>query len=321
MDSDDENFQRLVDEEFEELVAAVQDEADEEEAALAAAAAIPRPRYRRRFINRDHVGADQRLMEDYFGDNPRYPPEIFRRRFRMSQRLFIHIADCLSQRYRCFTLRSDATGRPGLSTYQKCTAAIRQLAYAGPADMFDEYLQMGETTALKTLRQFCKGIKELFKGEYLRKPTAEECQRLINMHGTVHHFPGMMGSIDCMHWEWRNCPVAWKGQFTSGFKGRHPTMILEAVADYRLRIWHAYFGVAGSNNDINVLQSSHLFNDESRGEGPQISFVANGTQYNRAYYLVDGIYPRWPVFVKTIRQPVGPKQTYFAKKQEGVRKD
>ncbi|XP_047965847.1 uncharacterized protein LOC125210333 [Salvia hispanica] len=279
MDSDDENFQRLVDEEFEELVAAVQDEADEEEAALAAAAAIPRPRYRRRFINRDHVGADQRLMEDYFGDNPRYPPEIFRRRFRMSQRLFNHIADCLSQRYRCFTLRSDATGRPGLSTYQ--------LAYAGPADMFDEYLQMGETTALKTLRQFCKGIKELFKGEYLRKPTAEECQRLINTHGTVHHFPGMMGSIDCMHWEWKNCPVAWKGQFTSGFKGRHPTMILEAVADYRLRI----------------------------------CFVANGTQYNRAYYLADGIYPRWPVFVKTIRQPVGPKQTYFAKKQEGARKD
>ena len=76
-----------------------------------------------------------------------------------------------------------------------------------------------------------------------------------------------------------------------------------------------------SNNDINVLQSSHLFNDESRGEGPQISFVANGTQYNRAYYLADGIYPRWPVFVKTIRQPVGPKQTYFAKKQEGARKD
>ncbi|XP_047961841.1 protein ALP1-like [Salvia hispanica] len=287
MDSDDENFRRAIDEEFEELVAAVQAEANEEEAALAAAAAIPRPRYHRRYINHDHAGADQRLMEDYFGDNPRYPPEIFRRRFRMSQRLFIHIADCLSQRYMCFTLRSDATGRPGLSTYQKCTMAIKQLAYVGPADMFDEYLHMGETTALKTLRQFCKGIKEIFKGEYLRKPTAEECQRLINMHGTVHHFPGIMGSIDCMHWEWRNCPVAWKG----------------------------------SNNDINVLQSSHLFNDESRGEGPQISFVANGTQYNRAYYLADGIYPRWPVFVKTIRQPVGPKQTYFAKKQEGARKD
>ena len=49
--------------------------------------------------------------------------------------------------------------------------------------------------------------------------------------------------------------------------------------------------------------------------------MANGTQYNRAYYLADGIYPRWPVFVKTIRQPVGPKQSYFAAKQESARKD
>ncbi|XP_047978528.1 uncharacterized protein LOC125220398 [Salvia hispanica] len=215
MDSDDESFQRAIDQEFDELIAAVQAEADEEEAA---AATVPRPIYRRRYINRDHAGADQRLMKDYFGDNPRYPPEIFHRRFRMSQRLFIHIATCLSQRYKCFTLRHDATGRPALSTYQKCTVAIMQLAYVGPADMFNEYLQMGETPALKTLRQFCKGIKEIFKGEYLWKPTTEECQRLITMHGTVHHFPGMKGSIDCVQWEWRNCLVAWKGQFTSWFQ-------------------------------------------------------------------------------------------------------
>ncbi|XP_047938242.1 uncharacterized protein LOC125185822 [Salvia hispanica] len=211
MDSDDESFQRSIDQKFDELVAAVQAEANEEEAAVAA---IPRPIYHWRYINRDHAGADQRLMEDYFGDNSRYPPEIFRRRFRMSQRLFIHIAMCLSQRYRCFTLRYDATGRPGLLTYQKCTVAIRQLAYAGPADMFDEYLQMRETTALKTLRQFCKGIKDIFKGEYLRKPTADECQRLINMHGTVHHFPGCWeASIACTgsggiaRWLGRGCSL------------------------------------------------------------------------------------------------------------------
>ncbi|XP_047979456.1 uncharacterized protein LOC125221382 [Salvia hispanica] len=202
----------------------------------------------------------------------------------MSQRLFIRIATTLAQRYMCFTLRSDASGRPGLSTYLKCTAAIRQLAYAGPADMFDEYLQLGETTALTTLRQFCNCIQAIFGPEYLRKPNADECQRLIDMHGRVHNFSGMLGGIDCMHWEWRNCPVAWKGQFTSGFKGRHPTMILEAVADYRLRIWVR--------------------------ETP-----------NKAYYLADGIYPRWPMFVKTIRQPVGPKQSYFAAKQKSARKD
>ncbi|XP_047964849.1 uncharacterized protein LOC125209288 [Salvia hispanica] len=109
---------------------------------------------------------------------------------------------------------------------------------------------MGETTSLNVLQQFCKGIREVFGPEFLRKPTPDECQRLLDMHGAVHNFPGMMGSIDCMHWEWKNCPVAWKCQFTTG-----------------------------SNNDINVLQSTPIFNDECRGEGPEISFVANGTQY------------------------------------------
>ncbi|XP_047964923.1 uncharacterized protein LOC125209369 [Salvia hispanica] len=76
-----------------------------------------------------------------------------------------------------------------------------------------------------------------------------------------------------------------------------------------------------SNNDINVLQSSPIFNDECRGEGPQISFVANGTQYRRGYYLADEIYPRRPVFVKTLRQPAGAKRQYFARKQEAAKKD
>ncbi|XP_042067052.1 uncharacterized protein LOC121810320 [Salvia splendens] len=183
MDSDDERFQEAVDLEFQNLVAAMQQEADEAEAA--AAVAVPRPFYHRQYIDRNHAGADRRLMEDYFSENARYPTEIFRRRFRMSQQLFVHIATCLAQRFKCFNLRYDATGRPDLSTYQKYTVAIRQLAYAGPADMFDEYLQMGETTALQTLRQFCRGIKDIFKGEFLRKSTSDDCQSLIDMHGAV----------------------------------------------------------------------------------------------------------------------------------------
>ncbi|XP_042022868.1 uncharacterized protein LOC121770142 [Salvia splendens] len=171
MDSDDEQFQQAVDLEFQNLVAAVRREADEAEDA-AAAVAVPRPFYHRWYFDRDHAGADRRLMEDYFNENARYPTEVFRRRLRMSQNLFVHIATCLAQRFKCFNLRYDATGRPGLSTYQKCT-------------------MMGEATALQTLRQFCMGIKDIFKGEYLRKPSADDCQRLIDMHGTAHHFPGI----------------------------------------------------------------------------------------------------------------------------------
>ncbi|XP_047949147.1 uncharacterized protein LOC125194981 [Salvia hispanica] len=39
------------------------------------------------------------------------------------------------------------------------------------------------------------------------------------------------------------------------------------------------------------------------------------------YYLADGIYPRWPVFVKTISYPLGDKRVLFVAKQEAARKD
>ena len=101
--------------------------------------------------------------------------------------------------------------------------AIRQLAYGTTADMFDEYLHVGETTGRSCLKNFGKGVVEAFGDTYLRRPTADDCQSLMRMHETVHSFPGMLGSIDCMHWQWKNCPTAWRGQFTSGYKGSHPT--------------------------------------------------------------------------------------------------
>nr|GFA16615.1 hypothetical protein [Tanacetum cinerariifolium] len=55
--------------------------------------------------------------------------------------------------------------------------------------------------------------------------------------------------IDFMHWEWRNCPKAWHGQFASSDK-RYPTIMLEAVASYDLWTWHAFSWVAGANNDL-----------------------------------------------------------------------
>ncbi|GKF96674.1 ALP1-like protein, partial [Tanacetum coccineum] len=70
----------------------------------------------------------------------------------------------------------------------------------------------------------------------------------------------MLGSIDCIHWEWKKCPVSWQGQYGRGDK-KYPTIMLEVVALHDLWIWHAFFGVAGANNDINVLDNSQLFND------------------------------------------------------------
>jgi hypothetical protein len=50
------------------------------------------------------------------------------------------------------------------------------------------------------------------------------------------------------------------------------------------------FLVAGSNNDINVLNQSPLFVDVIRWRTPEVSFTFNGHEQHVWYYLTDGIY-------------------------------
>uniref|UniRef100_A0A0D3BQ63 DDE Tnp4 domain-containing protein n=1 Tax=Brassica oleracea var. oleracea TaxID=109376 RepID=A0A0D3BQ63_BRAOL len=171
------------------------------------------------------------ILDSLLDENPTYPPDMFRRRFRMNKPLFLRIVERLST-------------------------------------------------------------------EYLRRPTAEDLQRLLDI-GEVRGFPGMIGSIDCMHWEWKNCPTAWRGQYTRG-SGK-PTIVLEVVASKDLWIWHAFFGLPGRT--------------------PKVKFKVNNHTYRMAYYLTDGIYPNWSTFIQSIPLPQGPKAELFAKHQESTRKD
>ncbi|XP_024013311.1 uncharacterized protein LOC112087600 [Eutrema salsugineum] len=70
------------------------------------------------------------------------------------------------------------------------------MAYGSAADAVDEYLRLGETTAISCLENFTEAMISLFGDEYLRRPTREDLQRLLDMEES-RGFPGMIGSIDC----------------------------------------------------------------------------------------------------------------------------
>uniref|UniRef100_A0A0D3BEE1 Myb-like domain-containing protein n=1 Tax=Brassica oleracea var. oleracea TaxID=109376 RepID=A0A0D3BEE1_BRAOL len=159
-----------------------------------------------------------------------------------------------------------------LSPLQKCTAAIRCLAYGTAADTVDKYLRLGLTTTRACLENFVERIINLFGDEYLRIPTPADLQHLLEV-GEYRGFPGMIGSIDC------------------------------------------------TLNNINVLNRSHVFDDIIKGQAPQVTFSVNGREYHLAYYLTDGIYPKWKTFIQSIPMPQGPKAFLFAQQQEAVRKD
>ncbi|XP_013665085.2 putative nuclease HARBI1 [Brassica napus] len=284
----------------------------------AAAEEMPAPKNKRIYIDRKREEGHNRLWNDYFSDNPTYPEKLFRRRFRMNKSLFLRIVNRLTAEVPYFRPKKDATFRDGVSPLQQCTAAIRLLAYGGAADGVDEYIRIGETTARECLEHFVVGIVDLFGDEYLRRPTEDDLRRLL-FYGERRGFPGMVGSIDCMHWKWKNCPTAWKGMYSRGTD--KPTIVLEAVASEDLWIWHAFFRAPGTCNDLNVLDQSPVFNDIIYSRAPELKYNVNGREYNLAYYLTDGIYPEWATFVKSIPRPQHPKHRLFAEHQEGVRKD
>lgn len=236
----------------------------------------------------------------------------------MSKVMFNDICEAVAAANRYLRLTHNAAGQAGFSTIQKVTAALRMLAYGGPADSLDEYFRMGESTIIETVNKFTRTIVVIYGEEYLRQPNAEDIARLLRK-AEERGFPGMLGSIDCMHWEWEKCPTAWHGQY----RGHHkkPTIILEAVASHDLWVWHAFFGMPGSCNDINVLHRSPVFNNLSSGHAPEVNFTVNGREYNMGYYLADGIYPPWATLITPIPAAVSNKQNRFNEKQQEYRKD
>jgi hypothetical protein len=238
----------------------------------------------------------------------------------MSRELFERIVQDLQENFRYFTQRYESISKQGFTPIQKCTSAVRQLAYGIATDGLDDYLRMGDKTSRDCLHHFCKGIIKLYGKKYLRKPTFVDIQKLYAAHEARHGFPGMLGSLDCTHWAWANCPIAWRGQFMRG-DHEHPTIMLEAVASHDLWFWHAYFGPAGSNNDINVLHQSPIFDDVYDGIAPECPFQVNNVTYKHGYYLTDGIYPDWATLVKAYTAPTGDKRQKFKTAQESARKD
>ncbi|XP_055527068.1 uncharacterized protein LOC129719699 [Wyeomyia smithii] len=130
-------------------------------------------------INRVAEEGAQRLYEDYFSGASIYTDAQFRRRFRMSRKLFLKIANDVKNSNQYFIRKPNAAGQLGLNYLQKCTAAVRQLAYGIPADALDEYTRMAESTARKCLKEFCKTVETPYEKEFLRHPNEADIQRLL----------------------------------------------------------------------------------------------------------------------------------------------
>jgi hypothetical protein len=86
----------------------------------------------------------------------------------MKRDLFLQIVKDMEDNCDYFVQKPNAAKVLGFSALQKVTAAIRMLSYGTAADSVDEYLRMAESTAIESLKYFCKTVIKVYGEQYLR---------------------------------------------------------------------------------------------------------------------------------------------------------
>ena len=102
------------------------------------------------------------LVSNYFAEVPVATAKDFRRRFRMNHGLFNKIVQAVRLYDPWFKLKKDVVEMVGFSSLQKCTVAMRMIAYGAPADVVDDYLWMSESTIIKSMYRFCRAVIGVF---------------------------------------------------------------------------------------------------------------------------------------------------------------
>ena len=277
-------------------------------------------------IERDFQGSFEKLEKQYFnGESSTYTEEQFERRFRVPRVVFAEVwgkvegKGPFKQHYDC------VTAEPGIHPLVRMVACWRRLSYGDASDRSDENFQISETSLDDSFKDFCLIILQEFGQEYLNRcPTNDEIKRTLRVNSN-RGFPGLFASWDCKHFPWDMCPMAEAGQHKG--KEKKNTLILEAICDPDTYIWYCFFGEPGSLNDLNILEKSTIVGSILNGTmdlrlPQELHYCINGTVRDYIYFLVDGIYPKWPIFVSTVSDATpGSKDKFFATYQEAVRKD
>ncbi|KAK1694725.1 hypothetical protein QYE76_011422 [Lolium multiflorum] len=105
-------------------------------------------------------------------------------------------------------------------------------------------------------------------------------------------------------------------------KGRSKNLPRNRV-EGQLRLHKDYFHLtnpvfkkkrSGAGTRWPLLPMQARCNRLMQGKAPRVSYEVNGNEYDKPYYLADGIYPDWATLVKTVRNPNSEKTKRLAGK-------
>jgi hypothetical protein len=84
----------------------------------------------------------------------------------MRRSLLLRIVENFTYKNPYFVQKRDACHHLSFSPLQKCTIAMKILAYGGPADFLDDVIRMGENTILECLKEFSGTVILVYATEF-----------------------------------------------------------------------------------------------------------------------------------------------------------
>jgi hypothetical protein len=182
-----------------------------------------------------HLEALKAIKRDYLGlpgdpTTPLFGAE-FKLMFRLSRSRFqVLMEDVMGRQLEFYQPAQKLPPSQQASFEAKLLLPLKCLAYGVPPHAFIDYFQMSRAFARVCCIEFDKAIRTLYMKEWLRLPTKADLKSILQLHKQQHGVDGMVGSLDCSHTYWKNCPKAWQGSYKG--KERMPSIVLEAISDY-----------------------------------------------------------------------------------------
>ncbi|XP_026396050.1 uncharacterized protein LOC113290680 [Papaver somniferum] len=243
-------------------------------------------------VERHREDGHARMMHDYFGPNCTWGPKKFHQRLGMYRPLFLRILSEIVVADPAFDFQVDCTGKLCHSPHMKMYAVMKCLCKGIFVDSTDDYVRMGAPTVYMYVKRFTRVIVRRFGPRYVRLPTREDTEILLPENAA-------RGFLECLE------------------------VLIVCIFGGRIVQQHGKVRSVGSNNDLNVLAQSPLFDKMVNGLAAPCNYRINGHSYDKGYYLADNIYPRLSCIVQSFKilLPNQPVKSLFNKYQQAKRKD
>ena len=222
-------------------------------------------------------------------------------------------------------VRKRRNGRDPYPIELKVLGVLRVLAKGSTFDQIYELNNISAETNRIFFHSFCAKAVEVLGPTWISIPrTDDELSPILTMYAK-NGFPGCVGSIDCVHIRWDNCPAKWRNMYRG--KGAHPTISYEVTVSHDKTILFATIGHYGTRNDKTIVRFdgfvSAIHECGLYAEKTFNLYQCDGVEkeYKGYYLMCDGGYHRWRCLQCGYSQPLGESDSNYTSHIGSVRKD